>query len=208
MKLQVFDSSCFCSKSQFEGDGLQNYLTFQLVKRYFKRIANRDHTSAWKSKGLSDENVKASPTSNNSLAPAINNINTKSQVKFDVNYLKLEKVTFTDKKVINIHIAYEINLRSSIQDVDCALGNILFGAVKLTKNTDPHKYKYPGYSIEFDAGGSFSFSDGSRNGKNVVIFGAEMSSSVHIDKKKKDILILGKNPTDGLHDTKLTEEDK
>ena len=31
-----------------------------------------------------------------------------------------------------------------------------------------------------------------------------MSSSVHIDNKGKDILILGEGPTQGLHDTTLT----
>ena len=41
-------------------------------------------------------------------------------------------------------------------------------------------------------------------GKNVIIFGVDMSSSVHIDNKGKDILILGKGPTQGLHDTSLT----
>ena len=43
-------------------------------------------------------------------------------------------------------------------------------------------------------------------GKNVIIFGAEMSSSVHIDNKGKDILILGEGPTQGLDDTTLTAE--
>ena len=38
------------------------------------------------------------------------------------------------------------------------------------------------------------------------MFGADMSSSVHIDNKKKDILILGKGPADGLDDTTLTVE--
>ena len=33
-----------------------------------------------------------------------------------------------------------------------------------------------------------------------------MSSSVHIDNKKKDILILGKGPTQGLDDSMLTAE--
>ena len=33
-----------------------------------------------------------------------------------------------------------------------------------------------------------------------------MSSSVHPDNKKKDILILGKGPTQGLDDTTLTAE--
>ena len=31
-----------------------------------------------------------------------------------------------------------------------------------------------------------------------------MNSSVHIDNKGKDIFILGKGPTQGLHDTMLT----
>ena len=33
-----------------------------------------------------------------------------------------------------------------------------------------------------------------------------MSSSVHIDNKRKDILILGKGPTQGLNGTTLTAE--
>ena len=35
-----------------------------------------------------------------------------------------------------------------------------------------------------------------------------MSSSVHIDNKNKDILILGKGPTQGLSDTTLTAKAK
>ena len=35
-------------------------------------------------------------------------------------------------------------------------------------------------------------------GKNVIILEADMSSSVHIDKKNKDILILGEGLTQGL----------
>ena len=35
-------------------------------------------------------------------------------------------------------------------------------------------------------------------GKNVIIFGIDMSSSVHIDNKNRDILILDKRPTQGL----------
>ena len=38
-------------------------------------------------------------------------------------------------------------------------------------------------------------------GENVVIFGADISSSVHIDNKNKYILILGEGPTQGLDDT-------
>ena len=44
--------------------------------------------------------------------------------------------------------------------------------------------------------------------KNVIIFRADMSSSVHNDNKNKDILILGEEPTQGLDDTTLTAEAK
>ena len=43
--------------------------------------------------------------------------------------------------------------------------------------------------------------------KKVIIFGADMSSSVHADKRK-DISILGEGPTQGLDDTTLTAEAK
>ena len=35
-------------------------------------------------------------------------------------------------------------------------------------------------------------------GENAIIFGVDMSSSMHIDNKKKDILILGEGPIQGL----------
>ena len=57
----------------------------------------------------------------------------------------------------------------------------------------------------FDSCSKFLFTDGSM-GKNVIIFGADMSSSVHIDNKGKDILILGEGATQGLDDTTLTAE--
>ena len=47
-----------------------------------------------------------------------------------------------------------------------------------------------GYRIGFDSRSEFSLPDGSL-GKCVIIFGADTSSSVHIDNENKDILILG-----------------
>ena len=81
----------------------------------------------------------------------------------------------------------------------------MFGSLKLTKNANPDKYKYNGYGIGFDSRSEFSLSDGSM-GKNIINFGVDTSSSVHIDKKKKDILVLGKDPTQRLDDTTLSAE--
>ena len=57
--------------------------------------------------------------------------------------------------------------------------------VTLTKNADIDKYGYSGYWIGFDRR-SFSFPEG-RYGQNVLIFGADMRSSAHIDNKKRYI---------------------
>ena len=72
--------------------------------------------------------------------------------------------------------------------------NCLFGFVKLTQSADADKYKYSGYSIVFDSRSGFLFTDGCM-GKNVIIFGADMSTSVHIDNKNKGILILREGAT-------------
>ena len=107
------------------------------------------------------------------------------------------------KKVVNIYIVYELAGSSSHSD-DPTLKNCLFGAVTLTKNADIDKYGYSGYGIGFDRRGSFSFPGGGF-GQNVLIFGADMSSSTHIDNKK-DILVLGKEPTQGLEHTLTAEK--
>ena len=59
----------------------------------------------------------------------------------------------------------------------------------MTKNADIEKYGYSGYGIGFDRRSSLSLPE----------------FSAHIDTKKKDILVLGKGPTEGLQH-RLTAE--
>ena len=73
--------------------------------------------------------------------------------------------------------------------------NYLFGLVKSTKHVDVGLYNYSTYGIVFDRKGSYSI--GNEIGRNMIVFGIDMSSSLHIVNKKKDILILGKGPTQG-----------
>ena len=117
--------------------------------------------------------------------------------------------------MVNVYIVYEISKNINISDYP-TLENCLFGAVKLTKNADFDKYVHSGYGIGFDRHGRFSF-PGTGLGRNVIIFGVDMSSSTKIDNRKKDILILGKGPTQGLEHTlsaqkiysiNFTEKDK
>ena len=70
-KLKTFDSSYFIGKTHFEEDGTENYLVFQPLNKHFKIIANTKYISLWKSKGLSDETIKLSAISDNSLTVLI-----------------------------------------------------------------------------------------------------------------------------------------
>ena len=109
----------------------------------------------------------------------------------------------------NLYIAYKINLWSS--DSLCSLcsdfilGNPLFIAVKLTENADS-RYFYSRYVIGFNGRSVFSLLRGDGFGENVIIFRVDNSSSPHADNRRKDILIFGKVPTDGLDDITKTAE--
>ena len=92
-----------------------------------------------------------------------------------------------------------INIETSPTLVNC-----LLGAVSITKNADINKYKYSGYGIGFDRSSVYSVGYGL--GRNVIIFGVDMQISAHVDNKGKDILILGKGPTQGLGEHSLTAE--
>ena len=106
--------------------------------------------------------------------------------------------------MVNIYIVYELGA-SSFHIDDPTLKNCLFGAVTLTKNADIDKYGYSAYEIGFDRRGSFSLPGGGY-GQNILIFGVDMSSSPHIGNKKKDILVLGFGPTQGLEHTLTAEK--
>ena len=74
----------------------------------------------------------------------------------------------------------------------------------MIENADFSKYKYFAYGIGFDR--KWLFSHPSRgNGRKVIIFGVDMSSSTKIDNRKTYILVLGKGPTQGLEHTLSVE---
>ena len=81
-------------------------------------------------------------------------------------------------------IVYELDSWSWDLGTDFTLGGCLFGGVKLTKSADSDKYSYSGYGIGFDTRIEYSLPDSSV-GKNFIIFGADISSSVHIDNTKR-----------------------
>ena len=153
---------------------------------------------------MSDEKINSITASNYSVTPFLDYYGTKTRVEFSGSCLKQDKVTFNHGKIVNIYIVYEISKSINISDYP-TLENCLFGAASLAKNVDIDRYGNSGYCIGFDRHGSFSF-PGTGLGRNVIIFGVDMSSSTKIDNRKKDILILGKGPTQGLKHTLSAEK--
>ena len=73
----------------------------------------------------------------------------------------------------------------------------MFGAIKSAKSADINKCKCSRYGIRFDGNETFLFPNGGF-GQSVIIFGADMGSSVHVDK----------GPTQELDDATLIAEKK
>ena len=204
-KLQKFDAAYFRGESHFEEEDTQNYLVFQPMYRYFKRIAGvGNYIYLWKSKGLPDKRLDSVTASNYIITPELNFYGAKTRVEFNGSCLKQDKVTYNHGKIVNIYIVYEINKNYIISSYQ-TFESCLFGAVSLTKNADIDQYKCSGYSIGFDRGGEFSFS-ASGFGRNCIIFGADLSSSSSANNKKNNILVLSKDFVQGINGTTIYAE--
>ena len=66
-----------------------------------------------------------------------------------------------------------------------------------SKNSDKEKYVYSGYGIALDSDGSLSFDNDTA--RDVIIFGADRSSSSHVEDRKNNFLILVLVPIYGLN---------
>ena len=108
---------------------------------------------------------------------------------------------------------YEIQPISLSRDTSFTVQNALFGAMQITKNaTDNSKNNYKRYGICFDKKSQFGHTITERgfthtsNGRNVLIFGADMSFSVHATNRANNIYLMGEGLTQGVHDTTLYVE--
>ena len=156
--------------------------------KYIKYFSGIIRIYLWKSNGISEESIE--------------NVN-KSDILFSqtfVNYHPLPDLNFNGhclinnisirKKVINLYISHILNPWLRNLNTDFTLNNCFFGPVELAKNADRDKYKCSGYDIGVDFRSDFTLTDGSLD-EYVIIFGVDVSLSIHIDNKNKDILING-----------------
>ena len=122
---------------------MQNYLVFQPMYKYFKRIegvGTGNYIYFWKSKGLSDENITAPSASGYSFDPQLSYLDTETRLEVRESCLKQEKTIFNHRKIVIIYIAYELDMIYVMTSP--TLVNCLFGAVSLTKIADIDKCKY------------------------------------------------------------------
>ena len=172
--------------------------------------------STWKSTGIfnysSDSNMNANGDSGGNFRDIKND--GRMYVYLSGNHFQQNKIIIpNNNNVINIYCVYEIQSISSSRDTSFTIQNALFGAMQITKNaTDNSKNNYKGYGICFDERIQFGHTiteDGrahTTNGRNVLIFGVDMSFSVHATNKASSIYVMGDGLTQAIHDTTLYVE--
>ena len=66
------------------------------------------YISSWKSKGLSNEKISSTTTSNYNQAPQLVYDNPRIKLSFDTDLLKQDKVTCNHGPIVNIYIVYRL----------------------------------------------------------------------------------------------------
>ena len=115
-----------------------------------------------------------------------------------------------NKNVVNIYIVYKLDPIASSRDERFTIQNALFGAMQITKNaTDNSKNNYKGYGICFDESSEFGHTITecdfvhTTDARNVLIFGEDMSFSVHATNRANHIYLMGTGLTQGINDTAI-----
>ena len=191
----------------------QSYLVYDCKMGSFQFTNGK--ISTWKSTGifnyLGNSNMNAVGDSSGCL-PSVKN-DGRLYVYLSGNHFEQNKVIIPiNDNVINIYCVYEIQPIASSRDTTFTIQNALFGAMEITKNADTSKYDYKGYGICFDEGGTFSYKiteDGrvhATMGRNAIIFGVDVSSSIHATNRANHIYVMGEGLVQGIHDTTLYAE--
>ena len=172
--------------------------------------------SEFKSTGIynysSRSNMNALAKSKNEL-PNLKN-DGRMHVHLSGNHFQQNKVIIpNNNNVINIYCVYQLDPIASTRDTSYTIQNSLFGAMKITKNaTDYDKNNCKGYGICFDERSQFghTITENGRahttNGRNVLVFGADMTLSAHATNRANHIYLMGDGLTQGVNDTTLYVE--
>ena len=193
----------------------QSYLVYNCKMGSFGFGLTSKDILEWKSTGIynysSDSNMNAFANAKSNLPNSKND--GRMHVHLSGNHFQQNKVIIPyNNNAINIYCVYKLDPIASSRDTTFTIQNSLFGAMEITKNADTSKYDYKGYGICFDEGGTFSHKiteDGRVHvtmGRNAIIFGVDMSSSIHATNRANHIYVVGEGLVQGIHDTTLYGE--
>ena len=179
---------------------------------------NSRDISEWKSTGIynhsSDSNMNAVANAKTTL-PKFQNDGIMYVYLSGNNFQQNVAGIPNNDNVINIYCVYKLDPIASTRDTSFTIQDALFGAMQITKNaTDSDKNNYKGYGICFDERSQFGHTitensvTHTSNGRNVLIFRADMSFSVHATNKANHIYLMGDGLTQGINDTTLYVEKK
>ena len=192
----------------------QSYLVYDCKMGSFG-FGSKD-ISEWKSTGIynysSRSNMNALANSKNDL-PNLKN-DGRMHVYLSGNHFQQNKVIIpNNNNAINIYCVYKLDPIASSRDTSFTIQNALFGAMQITKDaTDNTKNNYKRYGICFDERSHFGYTitEGgfthTTNSRNVLIFGANMSFSVHATNRANHIYLMGEGLTQGINDTTIYVE--
>ena len=191
----------------------QSYLVYDCKMGSFNFSSGK--ISLWKSTGtfnyLGNSNMNAVSDSGGDL-PDLKN-DGRMYVYLSGNHFQQNKVIIpNNNNVINIYCVYELQPITASRSDTFTVQSALFGAMQITKNADTSKYNYKRYGICFDEGSTFGYTiregnfDHTTNARNMLIFGADMSSSIHATNRANHIYLMGKGFLQGINDTTIYAE--
>ena len=184
-------------------------------------IFNNKNISKWKSTGILNisDYYSMNGIKNTKNEASILKNDEKMYVYLKGSHLQQNNVLTTNNdhvindNVINIYIVYKLDPIATGRDTTTfTIQNSLFGAMQITKNADVNKYNYKGYGICFDGRKEFAhvrkrgnFND-TTMARNVIIFGVDMSFSKHLNNKRNNIYVMGKDYVQRINDTTIYAE--
>ena len=195
----------------------QNYLFYEFKVNSF--VFNGKKITNWKSTGIfnysDDYYYVMNAIEDTKTNLPLSKIDKEVYVLLQGNYFQQNNdiiIPNNNKIVVNIYVVYKLDPISSTRNTDYTIQNALFGALKITKNTDYSKNNYTGYGLCFDEGGEFGHTvkqgnfNRTTNARNVIIFGVDMSSSIHATNRANNIYVMGKEFILGINDTTIYAE--
>ena len=191
----------------------QSYLKYECKAGSFGFALNSKNIAEWKSTRIYNHSSKSSMNAVTNGKTDLPNFKNDGRMHVHLNGNDFQQTVAgipNNKNVINIYCVYKLDPIASTRDTSYTIQDALFGAMQITKNaTDYDKNNYKGYGICFDERSQFGHTitengvTHASNGRNVLIFGADMSFSVHTTNKANHIYLMGDGLMQGINDTTI-----